>query len=333
MPFKNGNYPANKKFLDKARVLALYESGLSTNKIAKLLGCHKSLVSKLLKDEGLLRYRRMNPEQQAEMVRQYQAGESGPVVAKRFGTTAPAVYLALDRAGVERRTVADYDYEEPNIQHDFFDSIDTEEIAYWLGFITGDGCVTRSDEIVLSLSAKDADHVELWRATIGSNATCSVLSRPKQFGKYEWGCGTARVTIRSRRLAAALAEKGVVPAKTGQTTYPSGIPDDLEPHFWRGLVDADGTLFWGRKSPGERQFVLSLTGDRPIVARFRDFCCRRVPTKAHIQPNGPSIVKFSVTDSYAMAIARVLYAGAKIALARKLAIFQAADCLFASRGR
>ena len=29
-----------------------------------------------------------------------------------------------------------------NVNHDFFESIDTEEKAYWLGFIGADGCVS-----------------------------------------------------------------------------------------------------------------------------------------------------------------------------------------------
>ena len=29
-----------------------------------------------------------------------------------------------------------------NVNHDFFESINTEERAYWLGFISADGCIS-----------------------------------------------------------------------------------------------------------------------------------------------------------------------------------------------
>ena len=90
MPFKNGNNPANKKTLDEQEILDLYASGESTNKIAQRLGCHKSIISRIVKKHGALRFRRLTPEEQAKAVEVYQQGFSGPVNAQKLGVCAPA---------------------------------------------------------------------------------------------------------------------------------------------------------------------------------------------------------------------------------------------------
>ena len=132
MPFTKGHSPANRKHLDEQLILDLYQNGLpgdptgwSTNRIATWLGCHKACVVRVVKKYGLLRYRRMTPNQQRAMVRLYQDGLSAPEIAQRFKVCSPAVYLALQKHDIERRSVSDYDYEDPTIRHHFFDQIGT----------------------------------------------------------------------------------------------------------------------------------------------------------------------------------------------------------------
>ena len=47
-------------------VITLYRSGLSTNKIGKRLGCHKSLVSKIVKKFGKLRFRTLSDDERGD---------------------------------------------------------------------------------------------------------------------------------------------------------------------------------------------------------------------------------------------------------------------------
>jgi hypothetical protein len=332
MPFRNGNNPANKKNLDEELIRELYRSGLSTNKISQRLGCHKSLIVQVIRKHNELRYQRLSPEERSKALTLYRSGLSGPVIAQQMGVANPAVYHALKKHGVAARSLSDYSYEEP-LRHDFFHRIDTPEKAYWLGMLITDGCVSKENEIILSLAGDDIVHVERWRNTIQSTAKLSNRTWLKTFGKYEWVCSSSRVTIRSRQLAAALAKLGVTPAKTGRTTYPDGsIPEHLERHFWRGAIDGDGWLCWGQ-SGERRQFVIGFTGDEPLVRAFQDFCRKHVPTRAAISSNGNAVVKLTLTDWFGFGIAQVCYEGEELALARKAKIFQDAKAAFAGRVR
>jgi hypothetical protein len=197
--------------------------------------------------------------------------------------------------------------------------IASEAQAYWTGVLLADGCIS-GPEVILSLGEKDTHHVKLWRKTIGTQAKLSHLQKWKTFGQYSWLCGTARVAVRSRRLTSALAKLGVVPAKTGRTTYPN-IPEHLARHFWRGAIDGDGWVAWANSSE-RRQLTLGITGDLPLVEAFQAFCQKHTPTRASIQPNGSKVYKFVVSDWLAFDMANLLYGDAHVALPRKQRIYR-----------
>ena len=82
-----------------------------------------------------------------------------------------------DKYGINRKTIIKY-LKERNIEitnthnktpfnENFFDIIDTEEKAYWLGFLYADGFITSKDnKIGLSLSIKDIDHLAKYNKSL-----------------------------------------------------------------------------------------------------------------------------------------------------------------------
>lgn len=297
----------------------LYATGLSTNRIGKEIGCHKATVRRVLLENGVsLRFSRPGEELTTIAIGLYER-MSGVEVARLCNTTPTTIYERLRKAGVERRGASEYAH-GTDCNHEYFDIIDTPEKAYWLFFLNADGCVTDDGDIVLSLTASDAPHVGKFRQTIGAiSANVCIDDEPKRKliqGKVSW-TKHARLTITSPHMARTLAKYGVIPKKTGRTVMPRGIPAHLVPHGWRGAVDGDGWLTMAKGS-GKRkpQAMLGFTGDRPVVEAWREFCLQYVFTRASIQPNH-SVWKFTVTDSFAIIVGRVLYRDASLFLGRK----------------
>src|ERR1700733_12062306 len=88
----------------QARIIAMYQSGTSTNDIGSQLGFHKSYASRVLATHHVpLRYRRTTQSEAVAMADLYTKGTSGTEIAKRFSTTPTAVYAALHRLGIPRR--------------------------------------------------------------------------------------------------------------------------------------------------------------------------------------------------------------------------------------
>ena len=50
----------------------------------------------------------------------------------------------------------------------YFEIIDSEEKAYWLGFLLADGCVstTHGNRVILQISSKDEEHLKKFKASV-----------------------------------------------------------------------------------------------------------------------------------------------------------------------
>jgi len=168
------------------------------------------------------------------IVELYKAGSTLAQLGGIAGLSAESIRRRLVPLGVLRqRGYAARRYRQDDT---FFDVIDTEEKAYWLGFLFADGSVrSRSPnhgEIRLSLKISDRDHVEKFKAAIKSQSPVRVTHR-----------GIAvTLTVTSRQLFDALVRRGCVPNKTNNHGTPK-LPDHLMRHFYRGYIDGDGCIY------------------------------------------------------------------------------------------
>ena len=119
-----------------------------------------------------------------------------------------------------------------NILHQF-ETIDTEEKAYWLGFLYADGYVSNTEaRIELGLAEKDLHHVEKFKNFIGlNNKIC-----------YKAGTKSYRYGFRSQSCKDDLIKQGCVPQKSLILKFPTSeqVPEYLIRHFLRGYFDGDG---------------------------------------------------------------------------------------------
>ncbi len=138
-----------------------------------------------------------------------------------------------------------------NFNRDFFDEINTEEKAYWLGFMYADGYIGATEYAVgLNISLKDIDHLKKYNTALNYKNGLNI-SETHQFGSKEHTNKNGETlymvstTIRDKQLWEGLNSKGCVPNKSLILTFPSeSIFQDkkLIYDFIRGYVDGDGSL-------------------------------------------------------------------------------------------
>ena len=58
------------------------------------------------------------------------------------------VHKAIKDSGIDFRKNGD-NLKKYTANYNFFEKIDTEEKAYWLGFIAADGHVSRGDQVII----------------------------------------------------------------------------------------------------------------------------------------------------------------------------------------
>ena len=112
-------------------------------------------------------------------------------------------------------------------------NIDTEEKAYWLGFLYADGSVgSNENKIELSLAEQDFHHLEKFKNFI--NLENKISYRPK--------LKAYRYSFKSYDFKQNLINQGCVPKKSLILEFPTSqqVPDKYVRHFIRGYFDGDG---------------------------------------------------------------------------------------------
>ena len=159
---------------------------------------------------------------------------SGCKISKELDISLYTVYSVLESKNIKRRSNS-INSKKYKCNDNFFSIIDTEEKAYWLGFMYADGyIISDRDAIGLSLSTEDINHLEKFLASLNAN---NKISRYTNNINREY----ARVIIYSNKLKNDLISNGCLENKTFKLDFPN-IDENLVRHFIRGYFDGDGSL-------------------------------------------------------------------------------------------
>ena len=163
------------------------------------------------------------------------------------GVTEISKILGIGRAAVSRNLQKlGYDTSRNPLYKDIFHIIDTEEKAYWLGFLYADGYVSKYNQIEVALSLEDEEHLHKLKKFVNTNT--EIIKEEHR----------VRLLFCSKEMANDLADKGCINNKSLVLTFPTSIqvPDSLIRHFLRGYVDGDGCLCNTNKT---KQFSITST--------------------------------------------------------------------------
>lgn len=159
--------------------------------------------------------------------------------AKMFNLAYCTLSKYLNKAGHTRDSFRKGNFE-------FFKNIDTEEKAYWLGFLLADGCVV-GHRLQLRLSIEDVNHLEQFREHIGFT-DCSIGEvhgyQARQRKRYH----ACDLVIQSPKIIKDLARHNLVARKTACEKPSIHIPKHLEHHYIRGMFDGDGWIIKGHRT-------------------------------------------------------------------------------------
>lgn len=121
---------------------------------------------------------------------------------------------------------------------DVFNIIDTEEKAYWLGFIFADGYVSLKNGFELSLSIHDYSHLIKFNRFMKHQDPNHV-----KIGSASYNKQRCRWSVKNPNLAKSLMRLGCVPRKSLILKFPKieiFQNKSLIRHFIRGYFDGDG---------------------------------------------------------------------------------------------
>lgn len=158
----------------------------------------------------------------------------------------------------------------------YFEKIDSEDKAYWLGFLYADGSINRfyagdklkSMTLEVGLSAKDRSHLEKFKKSLESDIPIferTVKSKDKEYN-------SVRIQLNNTKICNDLCKLGCVPSKTFKIQMPT---DDIVPikymrDFLRGFFDGDGCISISTMA-GNPHIFTNITGISGMLNGISDF--------------------------------------------------------------
>lgn len=163
----------------------------------------------------------------------YNKGLNTSEIAEELGCCHSNISKRLKKSGIIIKR--DYSKMRRNrigrlaVDEDFFENIDNEAKAYFLGLMYSDGSVV-SNQFYIKL--KDEDVLQQFKKELKTEAPIRRIEKP--FSAYV-------LAISCKKLCQHLINQGCVPNKTRVIQVPK-LRNDLYRHFIRGFFDGDGCL-------------------------------------------------------------------------------------------
>lgn len=196
-------------------------------------------------------------------------------IARRLGRTWRSIQHRIGQMGIK-------DTRERNnpcqVRRDYFKVIDSDEKAYWLGFIAADGCVFiggRQHTLSIQLQRRDRHWLERFRDIIAPGAKLTDNAGPN----------STSLSIGSQELVRDLLALGITPRKSNTLEWPK-VPEVFVMPFLCGYFDGDGSLV-RRKGRKTEQYSWQLLGTYPFLMKAREYIYQytsvelKLPIRAH----------------------------------------------------
>lgn len=228
----------------KNEIIDMYENGLSCVKIRKYfknkeLQISEQSISSFLKENGYKTGNskfKFSDEEEKDIIEMYKNGLTLKEICDKYGRICnKPISKILKNNGVIISMRTRNTSRAARINEDYFDLIDTQEKAYFLGFIMADGCLLKvktSYYLVVDVKVDDKYILEKFSEEINGNS--GFLNKKRNHYRISYG---------SKKLGLSLIKNGVIPRKTGLEVLPKTVPNNLIRHFIRGYFDGDGTVF------------------------------------------------------------------------------------------
>lgn len=252
------------------QILEQYYQGVSPSKIEQDWGLKTGTISYFKKKMQLPKYTpyHLTEENIADAVNDHINGKLLKDVCTEYNISSATVYRYMKQHNIIYKNGHG---RKNHFNQDYFENIDTEHKAYWLGFIyadgnvhnTGCGCIQEANRLAINISNKDIELLKAFCNDIEYDQSKIVVYEPK--GTYSTNL-MCKLSVNSIKMCSDLAKWGVHPNKTGTLDKLPDIPEELMPHFIRGFFDGDGWCTFTEKSSD-----IGIIGDYDFLSEINNY--------------------------------------------------------------
>lgn len=240
-------------------------------------------------------------------------GYSYAKIGSLYGVTKEPVIRIVKEYGIS------YNFYDANAKFDIhiFDSIDTGEKAYWLGFLYADGYVSSTQTFLqLALATKDKNHIIKFKKFLKDTRNDSVvIDKIVKFDGKEYMSALYRVF--NRYFHDKLIALGCVPRKSLILKFPDKSifsKEEFIYDFIRGYLDGDGCITYHHN---ERNLMITILGTTEFLNGIRIY----LPEFSLVHKTADNVFIIYCFSEAAEQVGSKIYNKATVFLERKLEKF------------
>ena len=182
----------------------------------------------------------------------YYSGFGCYKIAKIYKCSASSINNLLKSEGINTKKTPN-DYRKFKLNQDYFNVIDSDIKAYFLGLIYSDGCISGTS-LRLSLQEEDEYVLSKFLNEIGSESKLYFIPKRKSSHKNQ-----KLISISNIKMINDLHHLGVTKKKSLTIKFPSNnqVPEKYLNHFIRGVFDGDGSIFKYERLVNGKKYIES----------------------------------------------------------------------------
>lgn len=267
----------------RTEIIMLKKQGVSIRELNNRFNISKETLTKKLIKEKLHSISKTKEERYGtpstknyikyhkQIINDYNSGLSLHDLSRKYSVSFTHLCRQLINEKVHKTINRDY-----QVNHSFFERIDSPAKAYWLGWMYSDGIVqkhsvTKGKYITLELNVRDLEVIEQFKHDLDSTYPI----------RYIKGNNSYRLSFMSPKIFDDLGKLGVIPKKSLVLEFPITIqvPKEFIKPFLQGYFEGDGSLILSKRKDSNRLrlaidivgTINFLNGYKEELIRFLDF--------------------------------------------------------------
>jgi len=260
----NGLNVGNKIIWTPEQEQALVElkaAGKTVAQMCQELGFKKATLEEKLSALGLTQNKtiKFSAEDIDNILKLAHSGSTQKEIAARYSISVESLQRHLKKQNLSTKKY--------KVRHDYFETIDTEEKAYFLGLMYADGSNTATqNQIKLKLLAEDS-----YILTRFAQALTYGVDLPPLTIEITENSNMRSLQISSPQICSDLTKWGCMQSKSHILEFPTFLNEELMRHFIRGYFDGDGSIFNKiRPRTGEHYAAVNFTGNIQFITAMKD---------------------------------------------------------------
>ena len=203
-------------------------------------------------------------KEKQHIIQLYQNGNSTREIAAKVKYGKTLIGKMVKDSNLSRNR---FECQGKSFNNKYFDTLNREDQAYFLGLIYADGCISKSSKnswkFGIALKKEDGYLIHLLKKCLKSKHKVCLCDN----GGYP----CCSLTISNKHFGESLINLGVVPRKSLVCDFPDCIPSNLMNHFIRGYFDGDGCIYFGKKK-GKKKIklfpVVKIVGSKKFIFKL-----------------------------------------------------------------